>query len=326
MAMPELQSPSRARTLGDPELRASLLRFVARRLNESDAEDVVQATLTEALAAREAPSTPEELRRWVFGIAKNKVIDVYRRTKREAPPDSGLGDEAAIAESAPLSARELLRWAETELPDNEGADSTLEWMLREGEGEKLEHIAEDAKLPPARVRQRVSRMRRHYRARWAAQLAAVAALAILAIAIWVIWRGRAIPGPEDIAVPERTPLDRADEIRRLALMRCDEEEWAPCLEGLDRAKTLDPTGDGAERVQRAREAAGRALEPKQAPTPPVTTSAKPPKQAPPISTELQKESTTQPVPKPPARKLAPRPKVNTDKFGESLELDKGGKK
>ena len=64
MAMPEFSSSPRTETLADPELRAALLRFVARRLNEIDAEDVVQATLTEAFASPKAPAAPEELRRW----------------------------------------------------------------------------------------------------------------------------------------------------------------------------------------------------------------------------------------------------------------------
>jgi DNA-directed RNA polymerase specialized sigma24 family protein len=287
MAMPEFSSPARTETLADPELRAALLRFVARRLNEIDAEDVVQATLTEAFASPKAPTAPEELRRWVFGIAKNKVVDVYRRTKREAPPDSGLSDEASVAESAPLSARELLRWAENELPDNEGADSTLEWMLREGDGEKLEHIAEEAALPPARVRQRVSRLRRHYRARWAAQLAAVAALAVLALAVWAIWRGRAVPTPEDIAEEKHPmpPTEKPEEIRRLALQRCDAEDWKPCIDGLDRAKALDPTGDRDERVQRAREAAARAKEPNVTPPSPAPTGSGPAPKTKPITTD-----------------------------------------
>lgn len=308
MAMPEFSSPARTETLADPRLRAELLRFVARRLNESDAEDVVQATLTEAFASSKAPTAPEELRRWVFGIARNKVVDVYRRTKREAPPDSGISDDAAIAESTPLSARELLRWAENELPDNEGADSTLEWMLREGDGEKLEHIAEEAALPPARVRQRVSRLRRHYRARWAAQLAAVAALAILALAVWAIWRGRAVPTPEDIAEEKHPlpPTEKPEDIRRLALQRCEAEDWTRCIEGLDRAKALDPSGDRDERVQRAREAAARAKEPKLAPPAPVPSTSGPAPKAKGITTDSMDSEQKPVVPKiAPQTTLAP---------------------
>lgn len=318
MAMRELESSSnRTEALGDPALRADLLRFVARKLNESDAEDVVQATLTEAFASNRAPAQPEELRRWVFGIAKNKVVDVYRRAKREAPPDSGLSDEAAVADSAPLSARELMHWAEKELPDNEGADSTLEWMLREGDGEKLEHIAEDAKLPPARVRQRVSRMRRHFRARWAAQLAAVAALAILALAVWSIWRGRKVPTKDDIAEEKQPPpsVGQPEEIRRLALERCDAADWKKCIEGLDRAKALDPSGDRDERVQRAREAAARASEPKPAPPSPVPTGSGPlPKSSSTDSLELPEQK---------PKRTYTAPPEDTDGITNTLPPEKG---
>jgi DNA-directed RNA polymerase specialized sigma24 family protein len=272
--MSEPAPADRGALLASPELRSALSRFVRGRVPEADVEDVVQATLTDALAAHKAPSEAEEVRRWVFGIAKNKIVDVHRKAKREVGSDEAPGDEA-VAESAPLSARDLLRWAEKELPEGEGADSTLEWMLREGAGEKLEHIAADAQLPPARVRQRVSRMRRHFRARWAAQLAAAAVLVVLAV--WAIWRGRATPGPELIAPrPEApTPEDQARELRRVALERCDAKDWKLCLEGLDRAKALDPIGDTAERIQNAREAAVRALAPEPAPVPQQIPTAAP---------------------------------------------------
>ncbi|HEX3850670.1 MAG TPA: hypothetical protein VHW01_06860 [Polyangiaceae bacterium] len=55
------------------------------------------------------------------------------------------------------------------MPDPE-ALHTLEWMLREGDGEKLEQIARDANLPAPRVRQRVSRLRCFLREQWAAEL------------------------------------------------------------------------------------------------------------------------------------------------------------
>ena len=76
----------------------------------------------------------------------------------------------------PQSALDLMRWAQKELPAGKENEQTLEWMLREGEGEKLETIAAEANVPAPRVRQRVSRLRRYYKARWAAQTAAVAAL------------------------------------------------------------------------------------------------------------------------------------------------------
>lgn len=294
MAMPQLDSrPSRSTLLADPGLRNALLRFVRARVPATEAEDIVQATLTDALASSTAPENAEELRRWIHGIARNKVVDFHRRAGREVPRELPPGDEPT-ADSAPHSARDLLRWAENELPDGAEAKSTLEWMLREGDGEKLEHIAEEARLPAPRVRQRVSRMRRHLRARWAAAVAAVAVLALVAFALWRMAR----PGPDDIAremLPPVTPEQRAAELRRQAFELCDDSHWQRCVEALDSARALDPAGDQAERVQRARSAAGRALAPLPEPAPsqepepnedvaPKNEDTKTPRKAPPAPT------------------------------------------
>lgn len=290
MAMPSLTD--RGTLLAAPELRSGLVRFVRGRVPEPDVEDVVQATLADAFAAREAPGEAEELRRWVFGIAKNKIVDVHRRGGRELPKE-GVADEAS-AESAPLSARALLRWAEEELPEAEGARSTLEWMLREGDGEKLEHIAEEAQLPAPRVRQRVSRMRKYFRSRWAQQLAAAATLLVLGALLWAWLRSRVQPAPQEIA-REVAPDEQARELRRVALERCQAGDFTPCLEGLDRAKAIDPVGDEASAIQEARAAAARGLAP--APSP------EPPRVPPP-----QPSATTPPVPKPAppdVKKMAP---------------------
>lgn len=160
--------------LADPGLRAAVEAAVRRRVRGDEADDVVQATYTDVLAARQLPEDDEEFRRFVFGVARNKVFDHFRRQKRS--PEA-LADEDAEGGEQPLSARDILRWAEGELPDSEARD-TLQWMLREGDGEKLEHIARDARVPAPRVRKRVSRLRKFLRERWAAELT-LAGLAVL---------------------------------------------------------------------------------------------------------------------------------------------------
>jgi DNA-directed RNA polymerase specialized sigma24 family protein len=161
--------------VADPALRREVEAAVRRRVRGDDAQDVVQATLADVLSASAVPEEPEEFRRFVFGVARNKVFDHFRRQKRQT---EGLDESETAAPEPPLSARDILRWAEGELPDSE-SQSTLEWMLREGDGEKLEHIARDAKLPATRVRKRVSRLRKFLRDRWAAELMLIGVLLLL---------------------------------------------------------------------------------------------------------------------------------------------------
>jgi DNA-directed RNA polymerase specialized sigma24 family protein len=208
--------------LADRGLREGLVRFVRTKVSEADAEDIVQATLTDAVAAERSPADPDELRKWVYGIARHKVADHFRSARRDGARESVSGTEAA-AESVPLSAKDLLQWAERELPAGDKAEGTLEWMLREGDGEKLEHIASEKDLDAARVRQRVSRLRRYFRERWAAQLAAVAAVIVIVGAVWWLWRQRT---PEELIVhvplsAEPSPVERAQQLRRLALEQCE---------------------------------------------------------------------------------------------------------
>lgn len=214
MVMSQASSATKAR-VADPQLRREVEAAVRRRIRGEDAEDVVQATLADVLSAPGVPTEPEEFRRFVFGVARNKVFDHFRRQKRGT---EGLHDDDLAAPEPPLSARDMLRWAEGELPDPD-ARSTLEWMLREGDGEKLEHIAEDARLPATRVRKRVSRLRKFLRERWAAELMLVGAAIVLGgvVLFYLLSRGLT---PNDVVerepprpVPSTAPVPRLEESR-----------------------------------------------------------------------------------------------------------------
>src|SRR6478609_7920087 len=166
MAAPVLSHQNQHATLlADPALREGLLKYARRRLPPTEVEDLVQNTLTEALIAANAPSDPGDFRRWVRGIARHKIADSYRRRGR-LPVLSADVDQHAVEPRA--SSGELRQWIENELPKTEHARATLHWLLREGEGETLDEIARDVDLPAPRVRQRVSRLRRHFHARWLA--------------------------------------------------------------------------------------------------------------------------------------------------------------
>jgi DNA-directed RNA polymerase specialized sigma24 family protein len=191
-----VSSPRLVARLADPALTARLFSFVRGRVPESDVGDIVQATIADALDAEEHPEGDEDLVRWLFGICRHKLVDWFRRMRREVPLDLEEDEQNAPATSVPTSAIDLARWARRELPKGKHNEQTLEWMLREGEGEKLEAIAAEANVPPPAVRQRVSRLRKYYRKRWAAQAAALAALLLVALAVAFALRRRK---PEQVA-------------------------------------------------------------------------------------------------------------------------------
>jgi DNA-directed RNA polymerase specialized sigma24 family protein len=243
--------------------------MVRKRVPESEVEDIVQQALAEAIESPHAPTDSESLRRWIFGVAKNKVVDYHRRAGRES---FDLPDVEGTP--APHVEADLLRWAEKNLPEGAENKKTLDWMLREGDGEKLESIAASEKLPPPRVRQRVSRLRRHFKENWQREVAMLAALGVIvsAIMIYVLHK----KDPEIITHEVVDP--RAEPTRRLALEKCATGEWKPCVDGLDEARRLDPSGDARPDVQQARQAAGKALNapsPTPSALPTIPTSAPP---------------------------------------------------
>lgn len=238
--------------------RAALTAMVRRRVPPADAEDVVQAVLTEAVASSDRPDDPEGARKWLWGVARHKVADYHRRASRETsdPPER-------TAPPPQHEERALLRWAVGELPEGADAKKTFEWLLREGDGETLEAIAEEERLPAPVVRQRVSRLRRLFRSRWA-QLAAAGLVALVA---WILLRRaeREAPiaeGPrpvlrEDPAVVATRARARGmrDEAARAAV----QFDWARCLERLDAARAIDPAGDEGAGSRALRQRAMEAI-------------------------------------------------------------------
>jgi len=77
--------------------RPYLLRFAALQLRDpSAAEDAVQETLVAALAGEANFAGRSNLRTWLTGILKHKIIDSIRRAAREPTAGAELDDEAAF--------------------------------------------------------------------------------------------------------------------------------------------------------------------------------------------------------------------------------------
>src|SRR6185369_8706669 len=66
--------------------RAYLLRYATLQLRDSAAaEDAVQETLLAALAGEAGFGGRSNLRTWLTGILKHKIVDTIRKSSREAP-------------------------------------------------------------------------------------------------------------------------------------------------------------------------------------------------------------------------------------------------
>jgi RNA polymerase sigma factor (sigma-70 family) len=66
--------------------RERLLRFIQTRVrNEDDAQDILQDVFWELIEAYRGVETIERVTSWLFQVARNKIVDLYRRKRREAP-------------------------------------------------------------------------------------------------------------------------------------------------------------------------------------------------------------------------------------------------
>jgi DNA-directed RNA polymerase specialized sigma24 family protein len=165
-------------TLGRSELRSGLTALLRRRVPLQEVDDIAQTVLADALAANRVPTDPEELRRWLTGIARHKIADYYRRAAR-AQVDEGQVD-AAFVEPTAFEEREVLHALLGEQRSRREAE-TMEWLIREHSGERLADIAAENELPAPVVRKRVSRLRRALRSRWTAVMGFAAVLTGLCV-------------------------------------------------------------------------------------------------------------------------------------------------
>lgn len=304
------------RALAKDETRQQVERFVRRRVPASEVDDIVQTVLVDALASASPPDEEAAFKRWLMGVARHKVADHHRRKQRQ-PSTAELGENLE-GDRPDVDARDLSRWAARQTEGSEDDERTLEWMAREGAGEKLAHIAEDEALPATMVRQRVSRLRRFMRARWKEELAAVAI--VTGIILW--WQVRRAPEPRvvvptpDVVDPDSLRDRRAAKLRERALADCAAERWDACEEGLDTAAGLDDTSDARPEVQRARQAIGRARAPKPAPS--TSASAEPSSKqttAPPTQLVDPKKEVAVPKRPPPKKPSTPSDFLKGDSSG-----------
>jgi RNA polymerase sigma factor (sigma-70 family) len=76
-----------------------LRNFIRRRvLNREDAEDILQDVFYEFVEAYRMMQPVEQATAWLFRVARNRIIDLFRKKQREAsrPEPSPLSDDGEI--------------------------------------------------------------------------------------------------------------------------------------------------------------------------------------------------------------------------------------
>ena len=78
------------------DLRVYLLKFARLQLrNDAWAEDAVSETMLAAISKPQGFEQRSQLKTWLVGILKHKIIDSMRQRQREVTLDSGSDDDSA---------------------------------------------------------------------------------------------------------------------------------------------------------------------------------------------------------------------------------------
>jgi len=99
---------------------ASLRAFIRKRVaDQSDAEDILQEVFYELVEAYRMMQPIEQVTAWLFRVARNRIIDLFRRRAREGRAGTKVNDEGEE-----LSLEELLPSSEA-VPDAAYARTVL---------------------------------------------------------------------------------------------------------------------------------------------------------------------------------------------------------
>jgi len=76
--------------------RGRLRNFIRRRVSDpGDAEDILQDVFYEFVEAYRLPETIEQVGAWLYRVARNRIVDRFRKKKTEPLPEvSGDSDDA----------------------------------------------------------------------------------------------------------------------------------------------------------------------------------------------------------------------------------------
>lgn len=142
--MPQPNSPSFEQQVAD--LRVYLLKFARLQLrNDAWAEDAVSETLLAAISRPQGFEQRSQLKTWLVGILKHKIIDILRQRQREVVLDEG-SDEGSFDPLEHMAFK----------TDGHFAEKPAEWGNPERDMQSQQFFAVleacTEKLPPAQGR------------------------------------------------------------------------------------------------------------------------------------------------------------------------------
>jgi DNA-directed RNA polymerase specialized sigma24 family protein/ketosteroid isomerase-like protein len=220
------------------------------------AQDVVMRGIAERRAGRGPVDTREDVRRWCFGVVKNRVKEELRRVGKserladDDAPDVPAADVHEVGETL-VKRDKYADAAERALAENPEHAENIRMAHDQAEGKRsLKEAAAAQGVDYAVMRQRVTRSR---------QVVAAAVMALVAAAaIFAAWGRRPQITPDDHLAHKDEPspqYKQALALRDEALPLCARGDRAPCREKLQRAIALEPAIGRDPLVQQALSAA-----------------------------------------------------------------------
>ncbi len=102
-------------------IRPDMLRFARLQLRDAAAaEDAVQEALLAALANARQFAGRSEAKTWVFGILKNKIVDIIRQQSRSTNVSSFSGEDESLDDTFEALFKENAHWTPASRPRDWG--------------------------------------------------------------------------------------------------------------------------------------------------------------------------------------------------------------
>ena len=241
--------PGSAR-IAAPAVRAKMLATLGRKLQPSDAQDVMQeAYLRLFRLIDRLPPTEDGLLGLTYVIVQGERVRLHRKTavhdarhvEVEAVADH-VEDSSALSPQDHRENQALYEYTLSLLAAGEVDADCVRWAARLARGDDYATIAADEGLPEATVRKRMERFRKFMRQRWV-QYSGIGVGSVVVLFALLLFRPEPQPAavrPEPVPRELETPRDTAARLLSEARTACDRGDWTACRAKLDEAKAVYP--------------------------------------------------------------------------------------